>query len=159
MSQLSEQGAQAAVNFEFYDSTKFPTFPESIAHARRNPLLIENLSDWRETTFDNDQVLVQESTCLFKDVLHFFDEVLEEAELPEAEYYRPEITAKRLYGSADLWFTILLVNDIQTVTKYNKSTIRYIPGRELKRLEKFARRAGQVVRAETLEDEGEVIIP
>ena len=54
----TDSGAQAAVSFREYDSTIFPTFPQCIAHAVRNPLLIENLSDWREVSFEGKTMLV-----------------------------------------------------------------------------------------------------
>ena len=140
------EGAQAAVSFKEYDSTNFPTYPQCIAHARLNPLLIENLSDWREIVFEGKTMLVQEATCLLKDSIHYFDEVLEEAELPANEYYRPEITAKRLYDNADLWYIILLVNGIYSINNYDVDTIKYIPSRELVRIAKFTERSLRIVR-------------
>ena len=134
------------LSFKKYDSSNFASFPESIAHSRKNPLLIENLSDYRSITMDDRMVKVQETNCLFKDLIHFFDNDLETTALPTSEHYRPEITAKRLYDSADLWYVILLVNNIYSVTKYNSDTISYIPATKLVKLEKFVEKAKRVVR-------------
>lgn len=145
-------------SFKNYDSTQFPTFPESIAHARTNPLLIENLSDWRMVDIDNVLTKIQEPTCLLKDMLHFFDDVLEEEELPVEEYYRPEITAMRIYDCADMWYIILLLNNIFSVSKYNTATIRYIPPTQLTRIQKFTDLSNRTVRALSEDDMNDVII-
>ena len=145
------------ISFRNYESSQFPTFPESIAHAVTNPLLIENLSDWRLIEMDDVIVKVQEGNCLFKDMLHFFDDVLEEEDLPTGEHHRPEITAKRLYDCADLWYILLLVNRIPTVTKYNVDKIKYIPPTQLTRIQKFTDLARQTVRSLVEDDANDVI--
>lgn len=133
-------------SFLNYDSSNFPTHPESIKHAATNPLLIENLSDWMLTTYDTEEVLIQEPSCTLKSMIHMFDDVLTTIDVPTTEFYRPELTAKRLYDSYDLWYILLLVNNIYTPEKYNRPTIKYIPSKELIRLGKFAQRAKSVTR-------------
>ena len=159
----TESGAQAAVSFKAYDSTAFPTFPQCIAHARYNPLLIENLSDWREVSFEGKTMLVQEGNCLLKDSIGYFDDVLEEQILPVEEYYRPELTAKRLYDNADLWYMLLLVNAIYSSNRYDVKAIKYVPSRELVRISKFTERPVGNIRMvdmtkEGIEDDSDVII-
>lgn len=134
------------LSFKKYDSSAFASFPESIIHSRKNPLLIENLSDYRSITMDDRTVKMQETNCLFKDMIHFFDNDLETTELPTSEHYRPEITAKRLYDCADLWYVLLLVNNIYSVTKYDSDTILYIPATKLAKLEKFVEKAKRTIR-------------
>lgn len=126
-----------SLSFENYDSSIFPTFPESIAHSRSNPFLIENLSNNLSMQFDNDTVLMQEPSCLFKDLINFFEEDYIEIDLPVQEHYRPEITAKRLYGSSDFWYIILLVNNIFSVNDYNMTKVRYIPNARLTKMQTF----------------------
>jgi hypothetical protein len=138
--------ANNMTSFSNYDSSLFPTLPESIKHAQSNPLLIENLSDWMLTLYDTEEVLIQEPSCTLKSMVHMFDDVLETINVPTTEYYRPELTAKRLYDSYDFWYILLLVNNIYSNVKYNQPTIKYIPAKELVRLGKFAQRAKNVVR-------------
>ena len=134
------------LSFKKYDSAEFASFPESIVHSKKNPLLIENLSDHRSVVMDNRIVKVQETTCLFKDLIHFFDNDVEEMVLPIEEYYRPEMTAKRLYDSYDLWYVLLILNNIYTVNRYNQKVIKYIPALKLAKIEKFTGRAKRVIR-------------
>ena len=160
----TDLGTQAAVSFREYDSTIFPTFPQCIAHATRNPLLIENLSDWREVSFEGKTMLVQEGNCLLKDSIDYFSDVLEEEDLPASEHYRPELTAKRLYDNADLWYMILLINAIYSSTRYDVARIKFVPSRELIRIAKFTERSVGNVRmsdfsvVDGMNDDEDVII-
>lgn len=135
-----------SISFAKYDSSAFPTIVESIAHASTNPMLIENLSDWMLMDFDGQSVIVQEPSCTFKSMLHMFEDVLQTTPLPTTDYYRPEITAKRIYDNADMWIFILLVNNIFTASKYNIPTIKYIPPTEMVRIEKFIQRPTGAIR-------------
>ena len=140
------------ISFSNYDSSLFPTFPESIKHSMSNPLLIENLSDWMIDIYDGEEVMIQEPSCTLKSMIGMFDDVLETIAVPNSEFYRPEITAKRLYDSADFWYILLLVNNIYSPHKYNKSSIKYIPAKELIRLSKFSQRTKNIVRTITDND-------
>lgn len=151
-------GNNANTDFSLYDSCKFPTFPQTIKHARTNPLLIENLSDWRVVNFEDQTRRIQEPTCLLKDQMHMFDDVLLETEIPEMEFYRPEITAKRLYNCEDLWYIILLVNSIFSVNKYNKKVIKYIPANQLVRIEKFVQKAKRDNRPLNIDNDEMIIL-
>ncbi|BDH16376.1 MAG: hypothetical protein [Bacteriophage sp.] len=133
-------------SFKKYDSSAFPTFPQSIEHASMNPLLLENLSDYREVVMDNRVIKVQEPSCLFKDFINYFEDSISEQKLPSDEYYRPDLTALRLYDCADLWYVIMLVNNIYTIHKYNMKTVKYITGDQLTKLEKFVSKAKRIVR-------------
>jgi hypothetical protein len=151
-------GRNASTNFSQYDSCKFSSFPESIKHAKANPLLIENLSDWREVMIDGEIRMIQEPTCLLKDQINMFDNVLIDTEIPQSEFYRPEITAKRFYACEDLWYIILLVNSMYSINAYNKTSIKIIPANELVRIEKFVRKAKQNIRPLDLSNDSMLIL-
>ena len=138
--------AADVISFSKYDSTTFATFPESIAHAETNPLLISSLSDWLQDTMDGAPILIQEPSCTFKELIHFFDDVAVTITLPVSEYYNPMLTAKRLYDNADLWYILLLLNNIFNLESYNKPRIRYIPPNELARISKFVSKANSRIR-------------
>lgn len=146
------------LSFSKYDSSNFAAFPDSIKHSKTNPLLIENLSDHRSIIMDNRLVKVQETNCLFKDMIHFFDPDLISADLPREEHYRPEITARRLYGSTDLWYVLLLVNNVYSITQYNMDTFKYIPALKLTKIEKFVARAEGNIRPYDERDQIPVIL-
>jgi hypothetical protein len=126
-----------SISYEGFDSSKFATFPESIADSKVNPLLLVNLSDKLVVNLDSEEVILQDPTCTFKDMLHFFKPYYASVPVLPTEKYRPEMTAKRLYGSADLWEILLLVNNISTVMEYDKETINYIPNDKLTKITKF----------------------
>lgn len=134
------------VSFAKFDSTAFPTFVESIQHAKVNPLLIENLSDWLVTSLDNEEFIVQEPTCTFKSMLYLFEDVMEEMTLPTYERYLPEATALRIYDNADLWYIIMLCNNVFHVNDYDMEKIKYIPPMQLTRIEKFTTKRNGVYR-------------
>lgn len=125
------------ISFKKFDSTQFPTIVESIQHADTNPLLIENLSDWMLVEFEGEEFMVQEPMCTFKSMIYLFDEVLTTIDIPESEYYLPERTAMRIYDNADLWFVILLTNNIFSRLDYNRPKLKSIPASQLSRIEKF----------------------
>jgi hypothetical protein len=43
--------------------------------------------------------------------------------IPENEFYKPEYTSDRLYGTPSLWYTILLVNNFFDSTEYIKKSV------------------------------------
>ena len=128
-------------SFANYDSSDFATIPESVAHAKDNPLQLFNLSDKLIYEFNGKEVIIQDSNCALKQMMFFFEDLIKVTPIPESDYYRPEITAKRLYGSADMWFILLLVNNMTTVMEFNKKNIKYIPSNDLVHLETFVRMA------------------
>jgi len=128
-------------SFANYDSSDFATIPESVAHAKNNPLQLFNLSDKLIYEFNGKEVIIQDSNCALKQMMFFFEDLIKVTPIPESDYYRPEITAKRLYGSADMWFMLLLVNNMTTVMEFNKKNIKYIPSNDLVHLETFVRMA------------------
>lgn len=121
--------------FMEYDSNDFPTIPESIHHSVDNALLIENLSDKLQTSFGTRNVLVQEPSCAFKDTfMMYLEDKVRYTLVPPEEFYRPEMTAKRLYGSADLWYILLYLNTMFSTADYNKRQIKYVGKETLEKM-------------------------
>ena len=128
-----------ATDYSNYDSSDYATLPESVAHSKDNPLLINNLSDTLIYAFNGMEVLIQEPKCALKELLFFFEDLTITTTIPDSELYRPELTARRIYKSADLWYTLLLINNMSTVMEYNRPTIKYIPPDKLSHIETFVR--------------------
>lgn len=80
-----------------------------------------------ETMSNNTQVSVL-------DVLHDYMDELRNAsilvKLSEAEYrkymYKPKLLCYDIYGSPELYFVILLINDMADVKEFNKRTFRML---------------------------------
>jgi hypothetical protein len=50
-------------------------------------------------------------------------------DIPDEYLYRPEALAESLYGTPDLFYIILLVNNIASSTNFNKKSIKVLdPG-------------------------------
>lgn len=129
---------EAITSYSSYDSNRFPTLTQSLEHALNNPLSIEKLSDKIMMDFEGLPVLVQEPTCPFKDFIKFYYEKdFEEIDLPEKEWYRPEMTAKRLYDNSDMWYVLLLINNCYSTTKWKSKKIKYVRSDKLESIAKF----------------------
>lgn len=136
----------AKLSFAKFDSAKFPSLVESLQHSITNPLLLQNLSDWLITSFDGEAVKVQEPDANIKRMIRFFEPTMEMTEIPEEEYYLPERTAMRLYDNADLWYIILLANNIFRRLDYNKPMMKTIPAVQLQRIATFTKMENNRVR-------------
>lgn len=123
--------------FKNYDSSAFPTLHQSILHSKTNPFLVENLSTKISLVIEKELFLVQDPNSPLKEFISYFENDIYEEELPESEYYRPEMTALRVYGSADLWYLILIVNNLFSVTQYRRKTIKLVNTNGVARLTKF----------------------
>lgn len=134
------------VSFASFDSSDFATIPESIAHAKSNPILLNNLSDALVIDFEGEMTRVQEPSCTFKELRSFFEGHLKDIEVPESEFYNPSMSAKRIYRSQDLWFTLLIFNNMYSVMDYNKKIIKYLPPNKLTMIAKFIQLSNQNVR-------------
>lgn len=45
--------------------------------------------------------------------------------LPQTHFYKPKLTSVMLYGTTELWLSILRVNGLKNVTEYHLPFIRY----------------------------------
>ena len=125
------------MNYSKYDSSAQSTLHQSILHAKTNPLLVNNLSDAIMLEIDSVPYLVQDPESRVKRFIHFFSQHLEDITIENNEMYRPELTALRLYNCADLWYMLLYVNDMFSVSQYNKLTIKAPKSDSITMLSKF----------------------
>jgi hypothetical protein len=123
--------------FEKYDSSEFPTLEESIASAASNPFICNNFSRKVQLTYQGTVYTISEPLSVLKQFLDDLSDYFETQNLPESEYYQPEASALRIYGSRDFWFLIMLQNNVFSVTEYKIPTITFISADQLFRIEKF----------------------
>lgn len=133
------------ISFSKFDSAAFPLMEQSIEHARDNPFLLDRFCDKFSTTRDGQGVLVSEPSSILSSLIWMLDPYLSVETFPADEIYMPEKTSKRLYNSHDFWYVCMMVNDCPSVTEYDFRTLRYLPAKELNRIEVFLRNVkGQV---------------
>lgn len=120
--------------FTEYDSSNFATIGESITHSKQNPFTVDKFGT--TILFGNGNKLTSPNSNI-KSLLNNLDGLYINRNLTEAEYYRPETTAKLIYGSVDFWFLIMLINNFGTILDYIQPTIKVLPENELYRIEKL----------------------
>lgn len=104
----------------FDSSNKSATLNGSIADSKSNKLTLENLS--QKINFNN------EFYCYDENVLYSYKNYLSQFTvwntLPVKYHYKPELLAKDLYGSVDLWYLIMWFNDIPSAMDFNTEKIK-----------------------------------
>lgn len=136
-----------ALSFSNFDSADFATIDESIVHSQSNPFLAGNYSDRLIATVDGANVIVHEPFNVLKSFAWMLDDLAVTYDMPQDEYYMPERTARRVYGSHDFWYVCMLVNNCSTVKDYRYTRYKVIPVESLYHVETFldkARRSARV---------------
>ena len=123
--------------FTNYDSSNFPTLEESINHASTNPFLLSNFHDKITVNFNNETYIISEPVASIKNYLNSFEPYFFNTDVLENERYRPESTSKRLYGTRDFWWLIMVLNGISSSIDFKVPNIKYLNPKELYRIEKF----------------------
>ena len=120
-----------------YDSASFPTIEESIANAVKNPFLIKNFSDSLLMTIDSETVIISEPINILRDFFWMLEDSLVSYVMPEDEFYMPELTSRRLYGTHDLWFICLLANNCVSMKNYKMTYYKVLPAAKINKIEIF----------------------
>lgn len=119
--------------FEKYDSSNFATLEDSIAHSKSNPFLASNFNP---KLLINDYTIV-EPTSTLKTFLSAYEDLFTEVTVDESYYYKPEKFSLFMYGSCDFAFLIMMINNINTVTDFNKATLKVFPENFLFKIENY----------------------
>ena len=127
----------AATQYSNYDSGDFPLIPDSLNHAKNNVFVLDKYSNKLVFNEADRQVVVVEPTCVIYDFLALFGDNIFEENLPKSEWYMPEASAKRIYGTHDFWYIIMYCTAIQCTIDYTVDKIRYIDPAQVYRVEKF----------------------
>lgn len=111
-----------AVDLSSYDSAKYVNIDESIAHAKTNKLVVSNAS----FKMIMDGVKVQQPETIFVDFMELLKENTIEVELPNSYQYRPEDLSKLVYGTNDLWYIIMYLNECTTFRDFTGSKVKIL---------------------------------
>lgn len=109
------------IDLSAYDnSDKINIIDNSIEYSKNNPLILSQIS--HKINY-NDEFLTYDENILnsYKNYLSQFCIFLK---IPEEYYYKPELVAKEMYGTVDLWYLILFFSNCPSAEEFNKSVIK-----------------------------------
>ena len=112
-----------------YDSTEYSSLPEQLSHLRSNKADISNSSETYEIKLDDNTVLhIPSFISKIQGYLPLFESWATSYDLPEEYFYRPDLLARDLYGSYDLWYLVMLVSNTPYVALFDRSPIMVVGG-------------------------------
>jgi hypothetical protein len=128
--------------FQEYNSSLFPTIEDSILHSKTNPFIVSNFST--DIIFSDSGNVIPSPITNINQLIKNLNDLLVNYNVSEEEFYRPETTSIKLYGSPDFWYLILLLNNIGTVLDYTKNTIKVLPEKDLFKIEQLFKVVKQI---------------
>ena len=109
------------INLNSYDSSdNYSSIESSLRAASDNILTIENLS--HKVNFCNEFYVYDEN--ILKQYKNYLSNFCIWLAIPENYYYKPELVAKKIYGSVDLWYLVLWFSNIPSAMEFNQDPIR-----------------------------------
>ncbi|WPH64364.1 baseplate wedge [Staphylococcus phage vB_StaM_PB50] len=121
-----------------------PEMAEEIQYSKSNKLLLNNISEWY--IFEKQSVF---GFPLLKKYENVLKADLIDYELDKAYHYKPEYLSNELYGTTDLWYLLLFVNDMQTVDQFNTDTVKVFTETVINDLNKIINSENDVLGSET----------
>lgn len=117
--------------FEEFNSSKFATLEESIAHSKDNPFISSNFN----TKLEVGNYTIIDPNSALKQFIDAYSDLMQDVILKDDEFYSPEKVALRLYGSNDFWFILMIINKIPTIFEFNVPVIKALPVNLLYKIE------------------------
>jgi len=108
------------INLSKFDSTAgVANINKSLEKSENNSMLLTNLS--HKVNF-NDEFYTFDYNILER-YKGFLAQFVIKVNCPEAYYYHPEIVAKKIYGSVDFWYLVMMFNPIPSAAEFNSPVI------------------------------------
>lgn len=108
------------IDLSRYDSTAgVASIKTQTNNGAENSMAITNIS--HKINF-NDEFYVYDYNILAPYKL-FLSQFIVKAKCPESLYYHPELVAKLLYGSIDLWYLVMMFNSIPSAAEFTQPVI------------------------------------
>jgi len=108
------------INLSRFDSTAgIANVNRSLERSNSNDLLLTNIS--RKINFNDDFYTFDYS--VLERYKNYLSQFLIKVKCPEELYYHPEIVAKKIYGSVDLWYLVMMFNPIPSAAEFNSPVI------------------------------------
>jgi len=107
------------MDFSKYNSSRFPDIPGSIKDSKKNKYMYGNLT--QKINMYDKAILSQGN--IFESYRNVLETHLEKVSIDEKYFYRPEWVSLDYYGSTDLWYLILWLNNISRPEYFDKKYI------------------------------------
>jgi len=91
----------------------------ALDRSEKNDMLLTNIS--HQVNFNNEFYTFDYS--VLDQYKGFLSQFLIKVKCPESLYYHPEVVAKKIYGSVDLWYLIMMFNPIPSAAEFNSPVI------------------------------------
>jgi len=93
---------------------------DSIKIDNENKFSLQNISDTYKV---DDEYIFQYHSILNEYRLIIFSYLID-VEITENEFYLPELTSRKNYGTTDLWYLVLFCNNIPNKYRYTNKNIK-----------------------------------
>lgn len=102
-------------------SAGFESIDKSITHSKKNRLVLDNISNWY--LFEGEVLMGEPILNKYKNsILNMAMTIT----INEDFYRRPEYVSYRLYGTTDLWYLLLFLNNMKNPDEFTKDMIRVL---------------------------------
>lgn len=102
-------------------SASFARLDQSIAHAKSNRLVLDNVSNWY--LFENEVAMGMPFLQKYKNSIINLTMPLR---INKNYYRKPEMVSFLLYGTTDLWYLLLFINKMTNVDEFTQDVIRVL---------------------------------
>ena len=97
----------------------YASVADAMTSGKEFPLSYVNASLW----FKFNGVLMQEPVTVFQKMQGFFEGRTVTIDMPSDSIFKPEYLSKRLYGTPDLWWLLLVLNKCKSHKEFNRTTV------------------------------------
>lgn len=109
----------ASLNISSISSGEYADMLTSVASVKTNKVLLDNISN-----VYNYENIIQLPMTFLRKYENIIKTNLEDYTIDKSRFYRPEYVSYDLYGTTDLWYLILFVNDLKTPLELNYEQIK-----------------------------------
>jgi len=116
-----------------YDSADHADIRDSINASKTNKLNIKNVSN----KINSAGKIIWLSNNIFKKYKNILAQYTVEVEVKDHQKYKPHFLSKEYYGTQDLWYLIMLMNDMTSVMEFTKDTVKVFDKRRIELINKI----------------------
>ena len=105
------------------DTTRYNRIEDNINNGKENSYILENISLYSKV----DNIKIPTSNLFYEKYRGLILNNCVKVKIPEnalKKYrYRPKLLSYELYGTVDLWYLLLWINNMYTTTQFNQQSI------------------------------------
>ncbi|HQL12049.1 MAG TPA: hypothetical protein PK507_03455, partial [bacterium] len=109
----------ANLNMSSVSSGHYPDMQTSVSSVPTNKVLLDNISN-----VYNYKDIIQFPMSFLRKYENIIKANLQDYKIDKSRFYRPEYVSWDLYGTTDLWYLILFVNDLKSPMELNFTDIK-----------------------------------